>query len=167
MRSFAVVSCFGLALTGAAWSQTKSQSYNGTLLDSKCAASAGVSTPLTASGLSADEKAPSKDKTSTPGEEPMPVESPGEFTPCQATLTSLTFALRTRGGRVLNLDQKGNDKIVMLVESDQKWKDALNSVTSAPLGKAERAKTKPSARRVVVTGRIEKDVLQVDTVRLQ
>lgn len=170
--------------------------FRGVLLDAPCAKAFKVDTRLGKTDLSdisrnrTSEGGGSTTDKSTERRADRAIENSGQtasasgpdLIPCQATITSLQFALRGDDGRTWTLDEPSNAKLVQMIEKDPHWQNALNSISGTPNAAASTTSNKAganqdvsgsgvvrpagTARRVLIQGKVEGDTLTADSIRL-
>lgn len=160
-------------------SANNGQVFRGTLLDAPCADAIKVDSSLNNGSLDRD-KAPASSPGQTSGR--ARTKTAGELIPCQASITSTAFAIKTDDGRVLRFDAASNGILLTQIERDPKWKDALSAVSGSPndggTGSQDRTAGKDvtasgvtkkagTARMVEATGSLAGSTLHVDSVRLR
>jgi len=159
----------------------KLQTFRGVLLDGPCASSIGVDSRLDQTkqkppetiASTGSQEAPKP--TGTADREATPrLDTRDDLVPCQASITSTSFAIRADGGRTLRFDTTSNGNLVVKIQGDDQWKAALSANQSSPNSdkappssvKAVSVSAPKQPRRVEVQGRITGDELSVQNVRL-
>jgi len=117
-------------------SEMKTQSYSGTLMDASCAG-AGAATTASASSSTASSdstassaKADQNDKSKTTGDANRAATDQGQSS-CSVSSSTTQFALKLKDGRVVKLDDVGNQRAQETFKNKKKWSE--DAAASKPI----------------------------------
>lgn len=101
--------------------EMKTQSYSGTLMDASCAATGAPSTMSTASSAPKSDSAGAADKSKATGDANRAATDQGQS--CSVSSSTSQFALKLKDGRVVKLDDVGNQRAQETLKNKKKWSE--------------------------------------------
>jgi hypothetical protein len=111
--------------------EMKTQSYSGTLMDASCAAAGAASTPSTppADTAAASGAADKAGKSKATGDANRTATDQGQS--CSVSSSTSQFALKLKDGRVVKLDDVGNQRAQETLKNKKKWSE--DAAASKPI----------------------------------
>jgi hypothetical protein len=99
----------------------KTQSYSGTLMDASCAGTGAATTASTSSSASkSDAASGAAEKTKATGDANR---SADQGQSCSVSSSTAQFALKLKDGRVVKLDDVGNQRAQEAFKNKKKWSE--------------------------------------------